>query len=49
MSHIINARNIDFQDVQWNDIDYMNDRNDFTIKPEFSDLNKFVKNLHDVR
>ncbi|KAL7639020.1 UNVERIFIED_CONTAM: hypothetical protein RMT77_010554 [Armadillidium vulgare] len=34
-------------DVQWNDIDYMKDRNDFTINEEnFKDLPSFVHELH---
>ncbi|OQR75050.1 lysosomal alpha-glucosidase-like [Tropilaelaps mercedesae] len=34
-------------DVQWNDIDYMKDRNDFTIDPvNYKDLGQFVRNLH---
>ncbi|XP_026331528.1 lysosomal alpha-glucosidase-like, partial [Hyposmocoma kahamanoa] len=36
-------------DVQWNDIDYMKNSNDFTINPErFSDLPKFVEEVHNA-
>lgn len=35
-------------DVQWNDIDYMDDRKDFTFNPQtFSGLSDFVKELHE--
>ena len=35
------------QDVQWNDIDYMNNRNGFTIDPvNYADLGSFVEQLH---
>ncbi|KAK9500130.1 hypothetical protein O3M35_001450 [Rhynocoris fuscipes] len=33
-------------DTQWVDIDYMNNRNDFTIGENFTDLGKFVDMLH---
>ena len=34
-------------DVQWNDIDYMDDHKDFTYsKSKFADLPKFVQDLH---
>ncbi|XP_065212096.1 lysosomal alpha-glucosidase-like [Planococcus citri] len=33
-------------DVQWNDIDYMNKRNDFTVSPAFNGLSSFVDLLH---
>ncbi|XP_028967664.1 lysosomal alpha-glucosidase [Galendromus occidentalis] len=34
-------------DVQWNDIDYMEDRNDFTLdKTHYKDLGSFVDELH---
>jgi len=37
-------------DVQWNDIDYMRDRNDFTVDEEhFGDIKQFVDQLHQVR
>lgn len=37
-----------FQDVQWNDIDYMHDNNDFTYdKVNFAGLPEFVKEIHD--
>ncbi|CAG9821832.1 unnamed protein product [Phaedon cochleariae] len=43
-------RNIDAGiplDTQWNDLDYMNDSNDFTYdKENFKDLPAFVKDLH---
>ncbi|XP_012560121.2 lysosomal alpha-glucosidase isoform X1 [Hydra vulgaris] len=35
------------QDVQWNDIDYMDNFRDFTIGYSFKGLNRFVDNLHD--
>ncbi|MCL4124434.1 UNVERIFIED_CONTAM: hypothetical protein GTU68_019351, partial [Idotea baltica] len=36
-------------DVQWNDIDYMERQNDFTIDPlAFADLPEFVDELHQV-
>uniref|UniRef100_A0A146LXI0 Lysosomal alpha-glucosidase n=2 Tax=Lygus hesperus TaxID=30085 RepID=A0A146LXI0_LYGHE len=34
-------------DTLWTDIDYMNNRNDFTLSPYFEDLPQFVKELHD--
>ncbi|KAF6198447.1 hypothetical protein GE061_008195 [Apolygus lucorum] len=34
-------------DTLWTDIDYMNNRNDFTLSPYFEDLPAFVKELHD--
>lgn len=37
------------QDVQWNDIDYMDNRNDFTYdKVRFKGLGGFVDDLHKV-
>lgn len=33
-------------DVQWNDIDYMDNYNDFTISSRFDGLSKFVEQLH---
>jgi lysosomal alpha-glucosidase len=36
-------------DVQWNDIDYMDDHKDFTYsKSKFADLPAFVEELHKV-
>jgi len=38
------------QDVQWNDLDYMNSSNDFTYdKEKFKNLPEFVEELHKVR
>jgi hypothetical protein len=38
------------QDVQWNDLDYMNISNDFTYdKEKFKNLPEFVEELHKVR
>ena len=38
------------QDVQWNDLDYMNSSNDFTYdKEKFENLPEFVEELHKVR
>ena len=38
-----------WQDVQWNDLDYMNNRNDFTYDAhKFAGLPAFVKSLHMV-
>lgn len=37
------------QDVQWNDLDYMNKSNDFTYdKEKFKNLPEFVEELHKV-
>ena len=37
-----------FQDVQWNDIDYMDQHLDFTFDPvRFKELPALVDNLHD--
>lgn len=37
------------QDVQWNDLDYMNNSNDFTYdKEKFKNLPEFVEELHKV-
>ena len=36
-------------DTQWNDIDYMDDRNDFTVGENFEELPKFVDYVHSVR
>ncbi len=36
-------------DVQWNDLDYMDDRNDFTVdEKNFGGIKEFVDQLHDV-
>jgi lysosomal alpha-glucosidase len=36
-------------DVQWNDIDYMNDRNGFTLdEKNYGTLPQFVEELHKV-
>ena len=36
------------QDVQWNDIDYMDERNGFTVDPKnYNKLGDFVQQLHD--
>ncbi|XP_026291972.1 lysosomal alpha-glucosidase [Frankliniella occidentalis] len=35
-------------DVQWNDLDYMDRNNDFTIGPKFSKLSDFVDMLHSI-
>lgn len=35
-------------DVQWNDLDYMDNNNDFTISPKFSKLYDFVDMLHSI-
>lgn len=35
-------------DTQWTDLDYMKDRNDFTLSDNFKDLSKFVDHLHDI-
>ncbi|XP_034250014.1 lysosomal alpha-glucosidase-like [Thrips palmi] len=35
-------------DVQWNDLDYMDNNNDFTISPKFSKLSEFVEMLHSI-
>ena len=36
-------------DVQWNDIDYMNENKDFTVDDvNFEGLGKFVEDLHKV-
>lgn len=38
---------MNFQDVQWNDIDYMHTYNDFTIDPDtYRGLPDFVNKLH---
>lgn len=35
--------------MQWNDIDYMIEQNDFTINPvEYAGLSDFVDELHDA-
>lgn len=37
------------QDVQWNDLDYMDRNNDFTRnKKEFAKLPEFIENLHSM-
>jgi alpha-glucosidase (family GH31 glycosyl hydrolase) len=37
-------------DVQWNDIDYMNEFKDFTVNEKmFDGLSNFVEELHKVR
>jgi len=37
------------QDTQWNDIDYMDQNNDFTYdKKKYAELPAFVKKLHEV-
>ena len=41
----MSANNIP-QDVQWNDIDYMDNFLDFTISANFEGLSSFVDNLH---
>ncbi|CAI6349419.1 unnamed protein product [Macrosiphum euphorbiae] len=35
-------------DTHWNDIDYMKNRNDFTLSDNFTDLPKYVNYLHEV-
>jgi len=41
--------NIIFQDVQWNDIDYMIGQNDFTVDPDrFGGLAELIQDIHNV-
>ena len=35
-------------DVQWNDIDYMNENEDFTVSERFSELPQYVEFLHSL-
>ncbi|XP_060837203.1 lysosomal alpha-glucosidase-like [Rhopalosiphum padi] len=35
-------------DTHWNDIDYMKNRNDFTLSDNFTDLPKYVNYLHEI-
>lgn len=34
------------QDVQWNDIEYLNDRRDFWVDTDWQGLGDFVNKLH---
>ena len=47
---VVNIFYVIYQDVQWNDLDYMDKNNDFTINNKtYRDLPTFVKELHQVR
>ena len=36
----------EFKDVQWNDIDYMDSNNDFTISNDYKNLSNFIEEVH---
>lgn len=37
-----------FQDTHWNDIDYMDNYDDFTVSNNFNKLPEYVNDLHKV-